>query len=181
MKIYTKKGDNGETSAYGGRRVLKCDFNIEAVGEVDELNAVLGVLVNRMEGEKELGSVTEFVEKIQEDLFIVGSLLSGKKDFKESVLKDLDLRVSQMEENIDKMWGEMPELKHFLIPGGSEVGGYLYYVRALARRAERAVVESKLNNETVLKYLNRLSDYLFCAGRWVNFRSKVEEKVWKAA
>jgi len=164
MKIYTKKGDRGETSTYGGKRVLKCDFNIEAVGDIDELNAVLG-MVNLLE-----------TEKIQSDLLLIGAVVSGKV----FSIKYLVFRVKEMEKEIDRMWGEMPELKNFIIFGGTEKTSLLYLARAVCRRAERSIVALKREDfGTVIKYMNRLSDYLFCLGRWVNFKNNVAEKVWK--
>jgi cob(I)alamin adenosyltransferase len=165
MNIYTKKGDKGETTTAGGKRVLKCDFNIEAVGEIDELNAALGMI-----------KLPE-TEKIQEDLFGIGAIISGRKVFS---IKYLEFRVKEMEKEIDRMWKEMPQLKNFIFFGGSEEASLIFFARAVARRAERGVVALRRDDLTeVVKYLNRLSDYLFCLGRWVNFKKGIKERVWK--
>lgn len=167
MKIYTRKGDGGETRSGRGERVLKCDFNIEAVGDVDELNAALGLV-----------KIPE-VEKIQEDLMGIGAIISGIMNH-ESRIMNLEKRVDFFEKEIDGMWGKMPELKNFIIFGGTEAASLLFFARAVCRRAERSVVVLKRKDlAVVIKYLNRLSDYLFCLGRWKNFNAGVGEKIWK--
>lgn len=166
MKIYTKKGDRGETYTLGGRKVLKCDFNIASVGDVDELNAFLGMIK------------TSEVTKIQEDLFLIGAVISGGKGSSEK-LKKLHERVVWMEGEIDRMWGEMPKLTNFIFFGGTETASRLYVARAIARRAERSIVAlASKDLGGVVIYMNRLSDYLFCLGRWVNFRSGIKERAW---
>lgn len=168
MKIYTKKGDLGETNDGQGRRVLKCDFNITAVGDIDELNAVLGVIkINN-------------IDKIQEDLFVVGSMISRFKIY-DLRIKNLNNRIIFFEKEIDRMWGEMPELKSFIFFGGTEKASLLFFARAVARRAERSVVALKREDlAAVVKYLNRLSDYLFCLGRYENFKQGEKEKIWRS-
>lgn len=172
MKIYTRKGDAGETMTYGGKRVLKCDYNIEAVGDVDELNAVLGLV-----------KIPKIL-KIQEDLFVIGAGVSGQKVFS---IKYLEFRVKEMESEIDGMWGKMPELKNFIIFGGTETASLLFFARAVCRRAERSLARllsrqsrDQPGDSCILRYMNRLSDYLFCLGRWVNFKVGVKEKIWKS-
>lgn len=167
MKIYTRKGDLGQTRNGRGEKVLKCDFNIEAVGGVDELNAVLGMVGGQN------------IEKIQKDLFEIGAIISGIKN-QESRIKNLNNRIKYFEKEIDDKWGKMPELKNFIFFGGTEKASLLFFARAVCRRAERSIVVLKREDlGVVVKYLNRLSDYLFCLGRWVNFKEKVKEKIWK--
>lgn len=166
MRIYTRKGDSGETRNGRGERVLKCDFNIEAVGDIDELNAVLGLV-----------KIPE-VEKIQEDLLVIGAMVSGRR--LESRILNLESGIKEMEKEIDRMWGKMPELKNFIIFGGTEEASHLFFARAVARRAERSVVALKRKDLAgVIKYLNRLSDYLFCLGRYENIKDGVKDKVWR--
>lgn len=163
MKIYTRKGDKGETRTYGGKRVLKCDFNIEAVGNIDELNAVLGLI-----------KIPE-VERMQEDLMVIGAMISGRV----LSIKYLIFRVKEIEKEIDKMWEKMPDLKNFIFLRGTGEAALLFFARAVCRRAERSVVALKRSDLTeVVKYLNRLSDYLFCLGRYENFKRNVPEKIW---
>ncbi|MCL5431923.1 MAG: cob(I)yrinic acid a,c-diamide adenosyltransferase [Patescibacteria group bacterium] len=167
--IYTRKGDAGETGMLGGVRLSKTDPRIEAVGTLDELNSHLGVIIQSRKASKQESKLVE----IQKDLFAIGSVIAGYtgKDLK------LEEKVLVMEEEIDDMWGQMPELANFILPNNE-----LFLARAVARRAERSVVQlatSHQSLEPILKYLNRLSDYLFCLARWVNFKKGAKETVWK--
>lgn len=164
MPIYTKKGDRGETGIFNGKRVSKSDALIEAIGTVDELNATLGNLRVKREELKKL-------EQIQSDLFSIGARLAGAE-----IKVDLEKRVLEMEKEIDKMWKEMPPLKNFVLPSGQ-----IHLARTICRRAERRLVSVPIIHNTfpiILVYVNRLSDYLFCLARWVNFKSGVKEKTW---
>lgn len=170
MPIYTKKGDRGETGLFNGKRVAKTDAIIEAIGSVDELNAQIGVVKNP----------SRFLDKIQNDLFAIGSILAGAE-----MKIDLAKRVEEMEKEIDGMWGKMPPLKNFILPTGQ-----VHVARAVCRRAERSVVflATRTQNpaspagrlEPILKYLNRLSDYLFCLARYENWKRGIKEVEWKA-
>ncbi|MBI4099472.1 cob(I)yrinic acid a,c-diamide adenosyltransferase [Candidatus Microgenomates bacterium] len=156
--IYTKKGDRGQTGLFDGRRVAKNDAVIEAIGAVDELNATIGAATVKLTG-------------IQNDLFAVGSQLAGYK-----TKVDLEARTKWLEAEIDRMWKEMPPLTNFILPRGQ-----LHLARSVCRRAERALVAvSGQQLADSLKYLNRLSDYLFCLARYVNYQSRKPEVVWKA-
>lgn len=162
MPIYTKTGDRGETGLFDGRRVPKDDALIEAIGAVDELNATLGNLSFKKEDLRK-------IEDVQKDLFAIGARLAGAE-----IKIDLEERVGEMEREIDEMWKKMPKLANFILPRGG-----LHVARAVCRRAERRVVavrEKRL--EVSIKYLNRLSDYLFCLARWENFRNRVKEATW---
>ena len=179
MKIYTRTGDAGDTGLLGGVRVSKGALRVDAYGEVDELNASLGTAAANVSN-AEIGSV---LEQIQRDLFSVGALLAnptgtGKKNEKISLDPEV---VQRMEETIDRFDSRLPDLKQFILPGGSPGGALLHQARAVCRRAERRVVglaASEPVAESVIPYLNRLSDLLFVLARFENQGSGVEEKPW---
>ena len=168
--IYTKKGDGGTTGLFETkRRVSKSSSIIRAIGAVDEANSYLGVVISKSsqpQGE------TLRLRKIQADLFVVGSILAGSTS--PIGLQRIKDRVVELESEIDKMEGELPLQKNFIIPGGCELSAHLFFARALVRRAEREVV-----GLSVLPYLNRLSDYHFILARWVNFKNREKEIFWK--
>ncbi len=168
MSIYTKTGDRGETGIWGGKRVAKDSALVEALGSIDELNAQLGIVLAQIKNKK----IKQDVEKIQQDLFSIGSAIAGfegKTDW-------LEERVKYFEEEIDRMWEALPELNNFILPGGSEMGARLHLARTMCRRAERMVIGAK--QDKAVKYLNRLSDYLFCLARWVNWKTGIRERKW---
>jgi len=174
MAIYTKFGDRGQTSLLGGSVVAKDDPRVEAYGSVDELNAVLGVVIASGDG----SGLTASLSRIQKDLFVIGAELSGGK-------KHLSpARIGDLEKEIDALWNELPPLKHFVVPGGDKTAALLHLARTVCRRAERQVVllsnkEKKRVNPDIIIYLNRLSDLLFTQARYVNYRKKKEETIWK--
>ena len=179
MKIYTKTGDAGDTGLLGGMRVSKADLRVDAYGEVDELNASLGTTAANVSN-TEIGSV---LEQIQRDLFSVGALLAnptragGKNDKISLDLED----VHRLEETIDRFDSRLPDLTQFILPGGSPGGSLLHQARSVCRRAERKVValaSSEPVAESVIPYLNRLSDLLFVLARFENQDRGVEEKPW---
>ncbi|OGY87444.1 MAG: ATP:cob(I)alamin adenosyltransferase [Candidatus Kerfeldbacteria bacterium RIFOXYA2_FULL_38_24] len=187
MKIYTKKGDAGKTSLYGGALVSKHHKRIMALGLIDELNAFLGfALAVHKKNDGKL-KITSIIETIQSDLIIIGAHLSTtySVDNLPDHLPELSLKqIEQLEQWIDQYEKELPKLKNFILPGGVPGGAALHIARAVCRRAERVVVE--LNNEegvellpALLTYLNRLSDLLFMLARAVNFANHAEEKIWK--
>lgn len=173
MSIYTKKGDGGETGLYSGKkRVTKDSSKIRAIGVVDEINSYLGVVISDC-GDMHL---VKILQKIQEDLLTVGSILGG------SSLRFSKVKIKKLEKEIDKLEKELPKLTNFIVPGGTEMAAKLHFARTLARRAEREVVSlSKEENirPQILVYLNRLSDALFMFARRANFRESVKEKTWK--
>lgn len=176
MPIYTKKGDKGQTSLIDGRRVSKASAIPHAIGTVDELNANIGMALALIHEHLEPNSIdikTIFAD-IQDDLFVIGSYLAGNK----STLDKLENNIKKFEQGIDLLTAFLPELKNFILPGGSIVGAQLHICRTVCRRAERMVVDVE-ENETVLKYLNRLSDLLFMAARAANHELGVEEVLWK--
>lgn len=181
FKIYTKTGDAGKTSLIGGTKVLKSDLRIEAYGNVDELNSYIGLVNDLLEPSLTKGMLRE----IQDRLFTVGSALACDPQ-KEPLMKIPDLLegdVEKMEKEIDMMNEELPAMKFFILPGGHPAVSTLHVARCVCRRAERGCVH--LDQEggevapLVLKYLNRLSDYLFVLSRFVMHRWSIPEIPWK--
>jgi len=180
LKIYTKTGDGGETSFFGGARAPKSHPRVAAYGDVDELNAALGVAVCTLEGHPEL---RRRVESIQKVLFGIGGEVATPGEGTKARLRGLvaGTDVEALEASIDAMESELPELKSFILPGGSPAGAALHVARTVCRRAERAVVglaPSEVIRPEILRYLNRLSDWLFVAARWVNHRDGSSEVRW---
>ena len=181
MKIYTKTGDKGETSLFGGRRVLKNDLRISAYGTVDELNALLGVAVTELRN----GELKEVIERIQNDLFTVGSDLASpeEKENKNIVIPRVNEDfVIGLEKLIDKYDSQIPELKNFILPGGLKGSALLHNARTVCRRAEREVVALSLAgevNDQVEIYLNRLSDLLFVLARYENYSNGSSDIAWQ--
>lgn len=178
MKIYTKTGDAGQTSLFGGQRLSKDDLRIEAYGTVDELNACLGLLRDHLTD----ASVRETLWVIQNRLFTIGAHLATAPG-KTGVGPDLEeADVELLEQGIDSMEAQLPPLRNFILPGGHPAVSFCHLARTVCRRAERRVV-SLANQETVpeilIRYLNRLSDYLFVLGRAAAQQMQVDEVVWK--
>lgn len=176
IKIYTRTGDSGKTSLYGGKRVFKNNLRVNAYGTVDELNSLLGITLSKIKEKR----IADFISIIQQDLFHIGSNLAGAK----IDLSILNSRVSEMEQMIDWMDEKLPELKNFILPCGVESATFLFYARTIVRRCERLSV--KLNQKEpidnkVLIYFNRFSDLLFVMARYINFRADVKEKIWKSS
>ncbi len=181
MKIYTRSGDGGETSLFGGGRVEKSHRRVEAYGAVDELNAALGVAsaIDPVDFERAL------LEAIQADLFAIGSHLACRTPQKVAqALERATLdprRVAEMERRIDEADRELPELEHFILPAGTLKAAALHLARTVCRRAERAVVRlhgDEPVSEEFLRYLNRLSDLLFVLARLANRRAEVPDRPW---
>jgi len=177
--IYTKTGDAGETGLFGGGRVGKDDPRVDAYGEVDELNAAIGVA--RSAGLDP--DLDELAQAIQEQLFTVGSVLATPRGAKaeQAIPKVEPQWVSEMELEIDQFDGEIPALRNFILPGGSSAAASLHLARTLCRRAERKVVpllRTGAVGTEVVKFLNRLSDLLFTMARVSNVRAGVEDVVW---
>lgn len=177
-RIYTKTGDAGTTALGTGERVPKTSPRIAAYGTVDETNAVIGVARTHLAGKQP--DVDAMLLRIQNDLFDLGADLCvpdrGEK-LPYEPLRIADTQVTRLENEIDQMNSELEPLRSFILPGGSAVGAALHVARTVSRRAERKMVElAALPNEPVsapaLKYINRLSDFLFVASRYVNDRGK---------
>jgi cob(I)alamin adenosyltransferase len=182
MKIYTRKGDSGDTSLFGGRRVTKDDVRVEAYGSVDELNSALGRAVASLPQAME--DWRDRLIGIQSDCFTLGAILATPKSgaAKPEHIPELpDARVEQLEDWIDELDEELEPLKAFVLPGGSEAAAALHLARSVCRRAERNAVTLSGSDEVepiVLKYLNRLSDFLFTLARAANARQGIEDVEW---
>jgi cob(I)alamin adenosyltransferase len=176
MKIYTKKGDSGETSLIGGTRVPKHHLRIEAYGTVDELNSYLGWLGEQ----KEVAAHKELLKLIQDKLFVIGSHLAND-DSKMKLPEIHEEDIAEMEMSIDKMELDLPPLKNFVLPGGHAVNAMAHIARCVCRRAERNVVHLMENTTVeplILHFLNRLSDWLFVLSRYVTYSTNSEEIAW---
>lgn len=179
MKIYTKTGDQGTTSLFGGKRVSKADLRIDTYGTVDELNSWMGVLRDQEVNT----SRKDILLAIQDRLFVVGSILAtepGNTRVKIPALMEDD--VLHLERHIDEMDSRLPAMRSFVLPGGHPSVSFGHVARTVCRRAERLVIalhQSEPVNPLVLKYMNRLSDYLFVLTREMAQELKVEESPWK--
>lgn len=181
MKIYTRTGDKGTTGLYGGRRVSKDDIRVEAYGTVDELNSAIGLAIAAIS--RQSSDIRRELVKIQGDLFEIGAVLaSPNAKYKILNTKYLSGRVTEFEQTIDKLTDKLPELRNFILPGGSQTGATLHLARSISRRAERRVVtlaKKEAVNREVIKYMNRLSDLLFTMARFVNRQKHIPETPWK--
>jgi cob(I)alamin adenosyltransferase len=178
MKIYTKTGDKGKTSLIDGTRVYKNDLRVEAYGTVDELNAVIGIVVSEVPSEKFKNTLIQ----IQNDLFEIGSNLADPKAIEnEKLQKQLEKHTEDLEKYIDGLTTEMPELTYFILPGGGKVSAFLHLARTVSRRAERNIVslaQTEHVTKEVLIYLNRLSDVFHTMSRYANFMENKQETIW---
>lgn len=183
MSIYTRTGDTGTTSLFGGKRVLKCHELVAVYGSIDELNSWMGLLAARIE----TPDVQQFLQKIQADLFTIGSQLAGwRENAQDQALTGhkglaLEERVKEMEARIDVLDLELPKLNNFILPGGSELGALTHLARGVCRRVERQAVDLAQKQSVdprILKYLNRLSDLLFMLARIVNKEAGVDDVIW---
>jgi cob(I)alamin adenosyltransferase len=181
VKIYTRKGDGGQTGLLGGGRVPKAHLRVEAYGDVDELNAALGIAVAAVADEE----IRTRLALVQNDLFSLGSSLAtpGAEDGSARPATPAlpAARVQEMEAWIDAASDETPPLRSFILPGGTAGAAALHLARTVCRRAERAVVRLTLQepvDPVVLRYLNRLSDLLFALARLENHRAGVGDILW---
>jgi cob(I)alamin adenosyltransferase len=179
MKIYTKTGDAGTTSLFGGKRVSKSDQRIETYGTVDELNAHIGLLRDQEVNKPRKAVLIE----IQDRLFTIGSLLAtepGNTKVKTPALAETDIAFLEME--IDAMEALLPPMKSFVLPGGHQSVSFCHIARTVCRRAERltiALSHQEAVDPLIIKYLNRLSDYLFVLSRIMTQQLGAEETPWK--
>ena len=186
MKIYTKTGDTGTTSLIGGKRVKKNNLRIESYGTIDELNSYIGLIKDQKGiGNNDKNSLL----KIQHELFVIGAMLATAPD--KETLKNGKERVTIskinkhsilfLEEEIDKMDEKLPQMTHFILPGGHQTVSFCHIARCVCRRAERLSVElnekEKVSNVLII-YLNRLSDYLFTLARKLSKELLVDEIKW---
>lgn len=179
MKIYTKTGDKGMTSLIGGKRVAKNSARLESYGTIDELNSYLG-MIRSLTGDEQ---ITDELVGIQSRLFDVGGNLATdpeNADIKVKLgIRESDIRL--LEEAIDRMDAEVPPMKYFVLPGGDQLSSFCHIARTVCRRAERRILdlaEEAQVDELVLKYVNRLSDYLFILSRKMAYDSGIEERKW---
>jgi cob(I)alamin adenosyltransferase len=178
-RIYTRAGDEGKTGLVDGTRVSKADPRVAAYGDVDELNAYLGLARAR----KPDADIDGVLERIQRDLFALGARLADPREApaggpEKAVLGSTD--VTRLEQAIDKLDAELPPLRRFILPGGSETGALLHLARTVCRRAERRVVGLGQGavDPLAIVYINRLSDLLFVMARTVNRRAGAGETEW---
>lgn len=180
MKIYTKTGDKGTTSLFDKTRVSKDDPRVGAYGDVDELNAMLGICLSDL-NEKD---VRELLIEIQRDLFALGAQLANPSHKKQrNKTSFTEEKIRHLEDSIDKFEAELKPVKDFMLPGGNSSSARLHFARTICRRAERKIV-SLMKNENVdnvfLVYMNRLSDLLFVLARVMNKRGSVKEVSWSS-
>lgn len=175
MPIYTKKGDKGETSLLDGKKVSKDSWYTHAIGTVDELNCQIGKTVATIERDSQLIEYVDFLRLIQTDLFCIGSTLAGK----EGMIKELDGRIAVFEGVIDTLTEALPELKNFILPGGTILASEMHLCRTISRRAERNVATGVFIDDVIKRYLNRLSDLFFMLSRAANHNAQMEDIVWK--
>ncbi len=184
MKIYTKTGDKGETALYGGTRVSKASARVESYGTIDELNSFIGVAKSEVNDE----TVLNQLKKIQFDLFTLGSesatptdkltLANGKSRL---ALMITDKEIEELENWMDDFEKELAPLQYFILPGGGRSATSLHVCRTVCRRAERSLVflnESEEVRPELIKYMNRLSDYLFVLARYVSKLNNESEEYW---
>lgn len=177
MKIYTKRGDKGYTSLFGGTAIKKNSVRLHAYGTVDELNSFLGLALSY----KPEAKVSEIITELQKQLFILGADLATLLSKKTKIKRISETEIHTLENWIDQLDKELPELTSFILPGGSVPGSALHLARTVCRRAERFAVE--LNDEDAVTeesiiYLNRLSDLLFVMARYQNHKTEIEEIKW---
>ncbi len=179
MKIYTKTGDRGDTSLFGGQRVPKDALRIEAYGTVDELNSALGLA----RAENTDAHIDGILEEMQNELFELGADLATPLSVEKGKVKRIELKdVQGLEKVVDDLQERLKPLRNFILPGGSPVAARIHFARTVCRRAERAVVRLSRNEDignTVVIYLNRLSDLLFVLARYANSRAGVPEVKWR--
>ncbi len=177
MKIYTRKGDKGQTSLIGRSKVSKDSLRLEAYGTVDELNSVLGVARSLSSDAR----TREILGHVQQDLFVVGADLADVSGRKRAEINEKGWR--KLEDEIDGLEADLQPLRNFILPGGTQSGSHIHLARTVCRRAERATVALQTSGEEVnadlLAYLNRLSDLLFVLARHENHVSGATEEIWK--
>jgi cob(I)alamin adenosyltransferase len=176
MKIYTRTGDEGKTGLIGGRRVAKTDLRMQACGEVDELNALLGWA--RVESDPRIGSL---IAAIQSDLFYIGAALATPPEKTPPAALNESV-IARLEQQIDEAEATLAPLHNFVLPGGGESAARLHMGRSVCRRAERQLIQLHQQQPVapvILQYINRLSDWLFVHARLANHYAGQEDVIWK--
>ena len=188
-KIYTKKGDQGETCLVSGEKVPKSHFRLESYGTLDELNSVIGVAVSHIhqsDKKKELlADLNDILFQVQNDLFNIGSQLACADPELQKKLPNISEKdITKQEIKIDELTDKLPPLKNFILPGGSLVSSQMHVARTVSRRAERICIKLRDDGTSVdpllIQYLNRLSDLLFVAARYCNQVEGIKEVEWKS-
>jgi cob(I)alamin adenosyltransferase len=173
VKIYTRKGDEGSTNLFGGKSVSKSSLRIAAYGDVDELIAVLGVVCGAQDNDE----TGDLLRRLQSELHLVCADLANP-NLKKPAKRTRAKHVKALEKQCDQYQDKLPPLTKFILPGGTSAGAHMHLARTVARRAERRIValsqEEEINPE-VLRYVNRLSDFLFLVARWINHQAGVNE------
>ncbi|MGH9559603.1 MAG: cob(I)yrinic acid a,c-diamide adenosyltransferase, partial [Bryobacteraceae bacterium] len=183
-RIYTRRGDAGETGLAGGQRVAKDSARIEAYGTVDELNAFLGTanVTCRELSNACLEPLAKILRRVQHELFNLGSILATlPEDVHPKQARITPVEIEQLEREIDAMNRDLHPLKSFVLPGGSRLNTDLHIARTVCRRAERRVIRLSREEQVppeAIQYLNRLGDAIFVWSRWVNFALNVAETLW---
>ncbi len=179
MKVYTKNGDTGTTQLIGGTRVSKSSLRLESYGTIDELNSFIGLIRDQEIDEKYKLQLIE----IQDRLFTIGSSLASDPNKSKMKIPDLlESDIQFLEQSMDDMDKELPEMKFFVLPGGHQTVSYCHIARCVCRRAERVIIslhEHEFVSEIVFKYINRLSDYLFVISRKLSKDLNITEQPWK--
>lgn len=179
MPIYTRTGDKGKTSLFDGTRVLKSHTRVETYGTIDELNSMIGAAIALLRSKNHESRIKDELEQIQHDLFEIGSALALPHPLP---VVGLEKRAKAFEELIDTLTAQMPEITYFILPGGGKAGSFLHVARTITRRTERqlvALMQQEEIDETIVVYVNRLSDVLFTMARFVNHQDKKKEIKWK--
>ena len=177
MKIYTKTGDKGDTSLFGGQRVPKDAPRLEAYGTIDELNTIIGCVIS----DSPDSDIIPILTQIQIKLFDLGADLATPRSLGDKVRRIAPGDSLALEELIDKYQSSLPDLNNFILPGGSTTASFLHLARTVCRRAERMVVRLSRNEEIgseVIVFLNRLSDLLFVLSRFINLKGGIPERHW---
>jgi cob(I)alamin adenosyltransferase len=180
-RVYTRRGDEGDTALAGGQRVAKDSLRIEAYGAVDELNAFVGMA--RATAEGMLPELAAILKRVQHELFNLGSILATlPEDVHPRQARITEVDIARLEEEMDKMNEALEPLRSFVLPGGCRVNAELHVCRTVCRRAERRVVALAREEQTpaeAVKYLNRLGDALFVWSRWASHQSGIPETLWE--
>lgn len=178
MKIYTKTGDSGMTSLFGGKRVNKDSLRIEACGKCDELNSLIGVIISQ----NPPAEIAKKLLRVQREIFVLGADLATPFAVKVKIPRIKKTFTTRLEREIDEMEKELPKLKNFILPGGGKVGSRLHLARSVVRCLERILVtlsrQDKLNPK-IFPYINRLSDWFFVLARHANWAQNFKEVPWR--
>ena len=185
-KVYTKTGDKGKTSLVGGQKISKSNIRIDSYGEVDELNAIIGICIEEikfLENKERFIDLIESLVKIQNDLFNLGTILATLPEDMSSKMPQVTMDdIKILENKIDEANHDLPVLHSFVLPGGSKINTYFHLARTVCRRTERIcckLYEQDKIDQIVISYLNRLSDALFVWSRWTSMTLNNKENIWE--